>query len=214
MLQNQETNLAQWVEGPLLEIAHRDRISEAAPALRDEGLRDRLAATPRVAGRLDALLAARLNVASRRPEDRSATARGLEFLDAEPAVIERRLVFLGAVSYGPALRRTVLREEVAVLVEAIGARTLRVALAHAALGGDRLGLELENAEKALFCFEQRAAEHFAAWIDSLPEPYAARARLRLAPSSPVAPARAAYGDATLIPALAPIVGELDKELGR
>lgn len=208
---------AHRVAGPLLRVAHPEHLIDAAPAFASRSFRETLAGAPRIAERLEALLANRLAADTHASAIdlgaiASPVARGLAFLDAEPSALESRLLFLGVVSFGPALRRSVLRDEVAVLVEAIGPRMLKAALARAEIGVDRLGLDLSSAENVLFCFEQRAAEHFAAWLNRLPPALATRARLALSPASPCAPMRPEYGDPTLIPALAPLAASIDVEI--
>ncbi len=201
---------------PLIEFAHPEYLGDASPALASAELRQALAASPRVSSRLEALLANRLTADTRVGDIDLATispavSAGFAYLDAREAALEQRLLFMGVVSFGPALRRSVLREEVAVLVDAIGPRMLRAALARADLGTDRLGLDLSTADNALFCFEQRAAEHFAAWLSRLPPAVATRAQLALSPLSPFAPMRPEYGDPTLLPILAPLAASIDAE---
>lgn len=211
--------VAARISRPLVEFAHPDHLVDVFPALAAPALRQSLAGAPRVTERLERLLANRLAADTRVSDiDLAAItpsiAAGLPFLDAREEALERRLMFLGVVSYGPALKRSVLREEVAVLVDAIGAKMLRAALARADLGSDRLGLDLSSADNVLFCFEQRAAEHFAAWLSKLPQAVAARARLALSPLSPFAPMRPEYGDPTLVPALAPLASSIDAEVSQ
>lgn len=190
-------------------FAHPTWLPDLSPALSDGPSAAALLAHPRVGGRAARTLSVRIAGADLGGIDLAADGR--DFLIADAAQFEQRLLFVGAVSNGPAVRHAVSRLAVRSLVLTLGEPILRAAVRAGALGQEADPLDASSPEIVRARIARSAARHLAAWLGRQPEPLRRRALLGLAPDGDLVPREPAAGDPDFIPTLAPLVRRLEDE---
>lgn len=198
---------AEYRAAPAL-FAHPFWLARASSVLGAPGAAQRLAASDRVGARFNAVIHERFEL-DPTPEDMSSDGRA--FLIASPARLEARLLLLGAVSNGPALRKAVSRLAVAALAAVLGERDLRAAVRAGEAGTEDAPLDTSSPQAIRARFADSASRHFAAWLCRQPDSLRKRALLALPADSDLAPRSPAKGDPDFIPALTPLALRLDAE---
>lgn len=188
-------------------FAHPAWLSRMSPAIASPQAFDRLIGSRRAAPRLNALLKRRFDLDAISELDFEIDGR--KFLLCDAATLERRLLFVGAVSAGPALRLAVSKLAVTALVEVLGEAHLRAAMRAATLGREERALDTSSAHAVRRRFAAAASRHFAAWLARQSEPVRKRAFLALAPDGDLSPRNPREGDPELIPTLAPLFRHLE-----
>ena len=183
-------------------FAHYGWMQRLSPAVTSETLVTRLTHSQRVGARFATLIRERFDLVDSQVEDMSSDGRS--FLLAPPEMLEERLLFLGAVARGPALRMAVSRLAIGALVEVLGESRLRAAVRAGELGEDETPLDTTSAAAVRKQFAESASSHFAAWLARQPEQIRKRALLGIAPKSDLAPKSPEKGDPDFVPMVAPL----------